>query len=91
MPHIRIKLGHYLTYGADYAVSEIEDSEETYRMILELSDDMPEKADLLNNCGAGFFRNVLRHANRKEYIDNCILAYKSAVHPTPPGHSKMSH
>ena len=89
VPHISIKLGHYLTCGTNYAVSETEDPEEIFRMVLELSDNVPEKADLLDNCGAGFFRNV-RYANRKEDIDNCILAYESAVHLTPPGHSDMS-
>ena len=90
VPHIRIKLGHYLTCGTDYAVLETEGPEEIFRMVLELSDNVPEKADLLDDCGAGFFRNVLRNANRKEDIDNCILAYESAVHLTPPGHSDMS-
>ena len=89
VPHIRIKLEHYLTCGTDYAVSETEDPEEIFRMVLELSDNMADKADLLDKCGAGFFRNVLRNANRKEDIDNCILAYESAVHLTPPGHSDM--
>ena len=86
--HIRINSGHYLTCVTDYAVSETECPEETFRMVLELSDDMPDKADHLNICGAGFFRNVLRNANRKENVDNCILTYESAVHLTP-GHSNM--
>jgi hypothetical protein len=47
VPHIRIKLGHYLTCGTDYAVSETEGLEERFRMVLELSDNMPDKADLL--------------------------------------------
>ena len=55
VPHIRIKLGHYLTCGTDYAVSKTEGPEEIFRMVLELSDNMPDKADLLDSCGAGFF------------------------------------
>ena len=90
VPHICIKLGHCLICRTDYAVSETESPEEIFRMVLELSDNMPDKADLLDICGAGFFRNVLRNANRKEDIDNCILAYESAVHLTPPDHSDMS-
>ena len=90
VPHIRINLGYYLTCATDYAVPETESSEEILRMVLELSDNMPDKADLLDKCGAGFFRNVLRNANRKEDIDNYILAYESAVHLTPAGHSDMS-
>ena len=91
MPHIRIRLGHYLTCGTDYAVadSEAEGPEKILRMVLELSDDMPDKADLLDNCGAGFYRNVFDNTNRKEDLDNCILAYESAVHLTPQGHSDM--
>ena len=90
MCHIRLKLGHYLTCGTDYAESETGSPEEMFRMVLELSDNKPDKADLLDNCGAGFLRNVLRNTNRKEDIDNCILAYESAVHLTPQGHSNMS-
>ena len=89
VPHIRINLIHYLTCCTNYAVSETEDPEEIFRMVLELSDNMPDKADLLDNCGAGFFRNVLGKTDRKEDIDNCILAYESAVHLTPLGHSDM--
>ena len=89
--HIRIKLGHCLTCGTDYAVLETDGPEEIFRMVLELSDNVPDKADLLDNCRAGLFRNVLRKTNKKEDIDNCILAYESAVHLTPPGHSDMPY
>ena len=89
IPHIHIKLGHYLTCGTDYAVSKAEGPDEIFRIVFELSDNMPDKADLLDNCGAGFFRNVLRNTNRKENINNCILAYKSAVRLTPQGCSDM--
>ena len=65
----------HVTCGKDYVVSESEGPEETFRMVLELSDNMPDKADLLDSCGAGFYRNVLRNTNKKEDIDNCILAY----------------
>ena len=83
VPHIRTKLGRYLTCGTDYAVSETEGPEEILRMILGLSDSMPDKADPLVDCGSGLLRNVLSDTNRKKDIDNCILAYKSAVHLTP--------
>jgi hypothetical protein len=38
----------------DYAVSEGEGLEEIFRIVLELSDNMPDKAALLDNCGDGF-------------------------------------
>ena len=90
MPHIRLKLGHYLTCDTNYAVAEAEDIEEQFRLTLELSDNIPQKADLLENCGDGFLRRFLGNTNRKEDIDNCILAYELAVHLTPQGHSDMS-
>ena len=44
MPHIRVKLEHYLTCGRDDAVVTA-GSEEMYGIVLELSDDMSDKAD----------------------------------------------
>ena len=73
----------------DYAVAEAEGHEEIFRIVLELSDNAPEKADLLDKCGDGFATRLLDDT-RKEDIDNCILAYESAVHLTPQGHSDMS-
>ena len=90
MPHPQ-KIGHhYLTCGTDCAVAEIEGPEEIFRTVLELSDNMPEKADLLSNCRDNFLKSFLGNTNRKDDIDNCILAYESAVHPTPQDHSEMS-
>jgi hypothetical protein len=82
MCHIRIKLGHYLTSGWDYAVSEAEGPEEIFRVV-ELSNNMPDKVDLLDRCGVGFFKSFLGDKNRKEDIDNCILACESALHLAP--------
>ena len=87
VPHIRI---NYLTCGTNYAVTEAEGIEEIFRIVLELSDNMPAKADLLDNCGVGFLRSFLCNTNRKEDIDNCILAYESAVRLTTLSHSDMS-
>ena len=86
MCHICIILGHYLTCGTDYTA---DGPEEILGLVLELSDNMPDKADLLHNCGVGFYRSFLDNTNRKENIDNSILAFKSAVHLTPQGHSDM--
>ena len=70
-------------------VGEAENLEETFRIVFELPDNMPEKADLLDECAVGFARSFFGDSNRKEDIDNCILAYESAVHLTPQGHSDM--
>ena len=90
VPHIHIKLGLYLTNGLDYAVAEAEGPEEIFRILLEFSDNIPDKVDLLDNCGAGFLMSFLGNKNQKEDIDNCILAYDSALHLTPQGHPDMS-
>jgi len=67
-----------------------EDPEENFMIVLELPDSMPEKADLLDKCGIRFLMSILGgNTNRKEDIDNSVLAYKSAVHLTPQGHSDM--
>ena len=50
-----ITLGYYLTSGSDYAVAEADGPEEIFRIVRELSDNRPDKADLLDNCGATFF------------------------------------
>jgi hypothetical protein len=88
MPHIHIKLGHQLTCCTLYPVVEAEGTEGTLRIVLKLLDNMPEKADLLAECGVHFLR-TFDNANRKEDINNCILAYESAVRLTPQGHSDM--
>ena len=90
MPHIHIILGHYLICRTNYAVAEAKDPEENFRIVLELSDNMPEKADLLEKCGVAFARSFFGNANKKEDIDNCVLAYEAAVHLTPQGNSNMS-
>ena len=82
-----MKLGHYLTCGTDYAAG---DREEIFRIVLELSDDMPDKVHLLDNCGVQFLRSFLGNTGKMEDIDNCILAFESAVHLTPQGRSEMS-
>ena len=69
-------------------MAEADGPEEIFRIVLKLSDNMPDKADHLDNCGAGSLRSL--DANRKEDIDNCILAYESAVHLTPQDHSDTS-
>jgi hypothetical protein len=69
---------------------EGEGLEEIFRVVPELSDNMPDKAALLDNCGDGFLRNFLSNKNRKEDIDNCILAYESSVRLTPQGSPDMS-
>ena len=58
---------------AYYTVTEAEGLEEKFRMVLELPDSMPDKADLLH---IGFLSSFLGNtlANRKEDIGNCILA-----------------
>ena len=78
VPHICINLGRYLTCGTDYAADGHE--EKIFKIVLELSDNMPDKADLLYNCGVGFLGSFLGNTNKKEDIDNCILAYEWAVH-----------
>ena len=85
VPYIHIELGHSLICVTEYAVAE---TEEIFRMVLELSDSMPDKADSLDNCGAGFFRSF-PDTNGKEDIDNCILASETALHLTPKGHAGM--
>ena len=77
-------MGDYLTSGSDYAVADAEGTEE------KLADDMPDKADHLYHCGVRFLTSFLRNDNQKEDIDKCILAYESAIHLTPQGHSDMS-
>ena len=89
VPYSCIKLGHYLTCSTNYAVAEAESVEELLRMVLELSDNVPDKADLLDNSRLSFLRSFL-YTNKKEDIDNCILAYGSAIHLTPQSHSDMS-
>ena len=59
VPHIRTKSGHYLTCSTDHAVVGAEDPKEIFRTMLELSDNIPDKADLLDNCGVGFLRSFL--------------------------------
>ena len=54
VPHICIKLGHYLTSGLDHAVAEAEGPGEILRIVLELSYNIPDKASLLDKCGAFF-------------------------------------
>ena len=72
-------------------VAGAEDPEEIFRVVLGLPDNTPEKADLLDKFGIGFLRNICGgNANRKEDIDNSVLAYESAVHLTPQGHLDMS-
>ena len=71
------------------AVVEAEEIEERSRLTLEYSENIPHKADLLENCGDGFLTRFLGNTNRGEDIDNCILAYELAVHLTPQGHSDM--
>jgi hypothetical protein len=46
-----------------------------FRMVLELPDKMPAKADL-DKCGIGFLKNfrVQGNTNKKEDINNFILA-----------------
>ena len=83
-------MGHYLTCDTNYAAPEAEGIEELFRLALELSDNIPQKEDVLDNCGRVFLRKFLGNTNRKEYLDNCILAYELAVHLTPQGHSDMS-
>ena len=85
-----IKFVHYLTSGLDCAVTEAEGHEEIFRVVLELPDNIPDKLDFLDFCGAYFLRSFLSKKNQKEDIDNCILAYKSAVHLTPHDHLDMS-
>ena len=85
MPHIRIRLGYYLTCGTDYAVAA-EGPEEIFRIVLELSDNVPEKADLLDKCGDGFARNFFGNTHKKEDINKAILAYESVFHLTPHGY-----
>ena len=88
MCYIRIILEDYLTCSTNYPVSEAEDTEEMFRIILELSDDMHRKADLLYFCAGDFMlRTILR--DTKEDTDKCILAFESAVHLTQ-GHSEKS-
>ena len=84
-----MKLVRYLTFGTDYAALKAS-PEEMLRIFLELSDNMPDKADLLDSCGERLLRSFHGNSNRKEDIDNCILAYESAVHLTPRGHSELS-
>ena len=91
VPHIHLKFWHYLTCGTNYVVAGAEDPEEIFGAVLGLPDNTPEKADLLDKCGFGFLRSILGgNTNRKEDIDNSVLAYESAVHLTPLGHSGMS-
>ena len=86
--HISIKLKHISDLW--YAVTKAEGPEERLRMLLQLSENMSDKADLLENCGFCLLKSFIGNANRKENIDNCILAYESAVHLTPQGHTDMS-
>ena len=69
---------------------EAEGTEEKFRIVLKLLDNMSDKADLLSHYGKGFLESFLGNANRKDDIDNCILAYESAIYLTPQGHSCMS-
>ena len=85
-----LRFGYHLTSGSDYAVAEAEESEEIFRIVLELPDDMPDKADYLVNCGDGFLRSVFGKKDQQKNIENGILAYESVVHLTPQGHSYMS-
>ena len=55
-------------------VAGAEDPEEIFRVVLGLPDNTPEKADLLDKCGIGFLSG---NTNRKEDIDNSVLAYES--------------
>ena len=71
-------------------MAETEGPEETFKVVLELPDNMPEKADYLAKFGDVFERSFLDNTHRKEDIDNCVLAYESAVHLTPQAHSDMS-
>ena len=57
VPHIRIILEHYLTCCTDYLVADC--LKEIVKNILELSDNMPDKADRLYNCGVGFHRSFI--------------------------------
>ena len=91
MCYIRIILEDYLTCSTNYPVSEAEDTEEIFRIVLELSDDMRRKADLLALCAGDFMlRSILSNGNRKEDTDKGVLAFESAVHLTPQGHSEKS-
>ena len=69
---------------------EAEGTEEKFRIVLKLLDNMSDQADLLSHYGKGFLESFLGNANRKDDIDNCILAYESAIYLTPQGHSCMS-
>ena len=70
-------------------MAEVNDPKEIFRIVLKLSDSTPDKADLLANCGAGFLLRSFHDNNQKKDVDNCILAYESAIHLTQ-GHSHMS-
>ena len=59
VPHIRIILEHYLTCCTDYSLAEADSLEEYFKNILELSDNMPDKADRLYNCGVGLHRSFI--------------------------------
>ena len=88
---ICIKLGHYLTCGMDYTVDKAKGLEEKFRIVLELPENISDKADLLEDCGYDFFESFLNNKNQKEDIDNCILAYESVLHITPQSHLDMSN
>jgi len=62
-----------------HRIAEGEDPEEIFRIVFELSDNMPEKADLLDKWGVGFARSFLGNTKRREDIDNYVLAYESVV------------
>jgi hypothetical protein len=74
MCHIIVKLEDHLTSGSDHAVADGEGNEEIFRIALELPDEMPDKADRLDDCGARFSKSFLRNNNQKEDLDKCILA-----------------
>jgi tetratricopeptide (TPR) repeat protein len=90
VPHIPKNSGHRLTIGSDFTVAEAKNLEEKLRIVLEFPDNIADKVDLLDSCAADLLQSFLDNGNRKEDIDNCILAYESAVHLTPQSHSDIS-
>ena len=76
--YICIKLEHNLTCGTEFAVTEADDPEETFRMVLELSDNMPDKAELLDNCGASFAgaSSAIQIKRKISIIASCFMSQR---------------
>ena len=69
--------------------SAVAKAAEPFTMVLELSDSMPEKLHLLDTYKDFFMGRLPSDTNSKRDLDNCILAYESAVHLTPQDHADM--